>query len=393
MTDGGKAAGRTPANGDATSAGSRPAEAESAEHERVEEAAAGEPVEGTAAEESAADEPVESIAAEKTALGNQAADELPGNQGADDEPAQDEPAKGEPAKGEPAKNGASAEPTADARPQPPSAPSAPGTSQETGPQPAPDVPAVPGAAGATPAGRLSALRPLLGTNRRQIAIAALLALVGFAGAVQARTTHDAGLTGLRQADLVRILDDVDERAARLRAEERELEESYEQLASGSGGSGAAIEDAQRRADVLGILAGTLPAQGPGIELRIPDPGGAVPASQLLDAVQELRDAGAEAMQLGDVRVVASTAFLDASDDSGPAVSVDGVRVEPPYQLRAIGDPDALESALGIPGGVLESLQAAGLRPDVARRSSLEIDALHAEKDAQYARPAADESGG
>nr|WP_231134626.1 DUF881 domain-containing protein [Motilibacter deserti] len=237
------------------------------------------------------------------------------------------------------------------------------------------------------------MRPLLGTNRRQIAIAALLALVGFAGAVQARTTHDAGLTGLRQADLVRILDDVDERAARLRAEERELEESYEQLASGSGGSGAAIEDAQRRADVLGILAGTLPAQGPGIELRIPDPGGAVPASQLLDAVQELRDAGAEAMQLGDVRVVASTAFLDASDDSGPAVSVDGVRVEPPYQLRAIGDPDALESALGIPGGVLESLQAAGLRPDVARRSSLEIDALHAEKDAQYARPAADESGG
>nr|WP_269205342.1 DUF881 domain-containing protein [Motilibacter aurantiacus] len=161
---------------------------------------------------------------------------------------------------------------------------------------------------------------------------------------------------------------------------------------------AAVEDAQRRADVLGILAGTLPAEGPGIELRIADPQGVLAASQLLDAVQELRDAGAEALQLGNVRIVASTAFLDAPAADAPAadapgVLADGVLVRPPYVLRAIGDPDALESALGIPGGVLESLQTAGLTPDLARRTSLEVDALHEARSPDYARPGAGGAGG
>ena len=60
--------------------------------------------------------------------------------------------------------------------------------------------------------------------------------------------------------------------------------------------------------MLGILAGTVAAEGPGIVVTID---GVDDAALLLDTVQELRDAGAEAIQLGDVRVVASTYFTQA----------------------------------------------------------------------------------
>ena len=59
---------------------------------------------------------------------------------------------------------------------------------------------------------------------------------------------------------------------------------------------------------------------------------------MLDTVQEMRDAFAEAMQFnGQVRVVAQTSFED-----GPGgIYVDGTLLEPPYVLDVIGDPHTL----------------------------------------------------
>ena len=63
--------------------------------------------------------------------------------------------------------------------------------------------------------------------------------------------------------------------------------------------------------------------------------------QLLDALQELRDAGAEAVQINDGRVGASTWFADGA--SG-AVTMDGRTLSRPFVITAIGatvnnDPD------------------------------------------------------
>ena len=144
---------------------------------------------------------------------------------------------------------------------------------------------------------------------------------------RSRSTQDTGLDGLRQTDLVRILDDVTERADRLRTEARDLEDTRARVTAGSGGTRAALEEAQDRARVLGVLAGTLPATGPGIELTISDPDGKVGADVLLDTLQELRDAGAEAVEISPldgpaVRVVAGTSFVDA-DRPRPAGTATG----------------------------------------------------------------------
>jgi uncharacterized protein YlxW (UPF0749 family) len=226
------------------------------------------------------------------------------------------------------------------------------------------------------------LRPRV--TKGAFAAALLCGVLGFAAVVQVRANQDEDLRGLRQSELIGILDNVSERSTRLQAEARELERTREQLTTGRDRAQAAVEESQARAETLGVLAGTLPAEGPGIELTIPDPDGQVEADVLLDAVQELRDAGAEAISVGPVRVVASTYFVEG-DDGG--VVVDGEELSPPYRMLVIGDAATLSSALDIPGGIMESLGSRGSDARVEQRESVEITALRPLSTPEYARPA------
>ena len=247
----------------------------------------------------------------------------------------------------------------------------------------------------------SALRRLLTPRLRRVdlAVAVLLAGLGFAAVVQVRSTQEEGpLATARQEDLVQILDELANRNDRLRAEVSALTRTREELTGGSGRSAAAVEEARRRAQLLGVLAGTVPARGPGLLLTISDPQEQIDAADLLDALEELRAAGAEAVQLegpvevgapagatGErVRVVASTALVDGEDGG---VVVDGVELYPPYRFRVIGDPGTLASAVGIPGGVVDNVEALLGSARVERRADVRVDALRPLSEPRYARPA------
>lgn len=217
----------------------------------------------------------------------------------------------------------------------------------------------------------------------------LVGLLGFGFVVQMRSNSaDPALTTQRQEDLVRILDELDGRRERLRDEIGSLEERKRQLSSDTAGREAALDEARRRAEELGILAGTLPAEGPGLEVRFRPRDDAIRAVTVLDAVQELRGAGAEAMQIaGDsgaaVRIVASTYFVDA--DGG--LEVDGQRLRAPYTLLAIGDPQTMHAALNIPGGVLDAVRKDGGTVDVHEPGVVRVSALRRATTPKYARPA------
>ena len=146
------------------------------------------------------------------------------------------------------------------------------------------------------------------------------------------------LRGARQEDLVRILDELDDRTERLEDEKQGLEEQRDELENSSNQAEEARKQTVEKERRLGILAGTVAAQGPGITMTIDDTKGTVEAHMLLDAVQELRAAGAEAIQVNGVRVVASTYLTD----SGNSVSV----VDLPsagVQIRALPSALALTS--------------------------------------------------
>jgi uncharacterized protein YlxW (UPF0749 family) len=229
-------------------------------------------------------------------------------------------------------------------------------------------------------------------SRAQALATVLTLLLGFAVVTQVRQTQQAGLSALRQDDLVNVLDDVNQRETRLEDEARQLQATQQRLQSGSNSSQAALQAAQSRLDTLGILTGTKPATGPGVRLIISDPGSKVGAATVLDTVEELRDAGSEAIQIGTVRVVASTSFVDATDNGQPGMTVDGTLLHAPYVLLAIGDPQTLQAALDIPGGVLETLHGLGADGTVTSEQQLQITALHTVSSPRYARPAPTPSG-
>lgn len=244
---------------------------------------------------------------------------------------------------------------------------------------------------ATPRNSLSPLQRLRSAlhprgTRAQVLAGLLCALLGFALVVQVRQTQAEGLSSLSQEELVRLLDDVNERSDRLEEEARQLQQTRDELLSGSNSAQVAAEEARSAAQTYGILAGTLPATGPGIRLVVRDPQGAVGAAMFVDTLQELRDAGAEAVQVGDVRVVASTSFVD-----GPqGVLADGTALSAPYHWVVIGDPQTMASALAIPGGVLAALDTHGdngAEGEVTLLEEATVDALRTLPAPEYARPA------
>jgi uncharacterized protein YlxW (UPF0749 family) len=232
-----------------------------------------------------------------------------------------------------------------------------------------------------------AWRTLLRMSRpratRANAFAALLAVgLGFAIATQVQQTNQSGLEQLREDELVRILDDVSQEQDRLASDTRTLESTRDRLLSGVDASDEALKAAQERLDTLGILTGTVPASGPGVVITINDPDGKVTAARLLDALQELRDAGAEAVQVNDVRVVADTWFADRDG----AIEVAGERISSPYTIRAIGDSATMASAMDIPGGVTESVRRDGATSTTRQSEKVDVTALHSLGEPRYARP-------
>jgi uncharacterized protein YlxW (UPF0749 family) len=223
-------------------------------------------------------------------------------------------------------------------------------------------------------------------TRTQAAIACLFVLLGLGLALQVRTNNTSDtLTTARESDLVRILDDLTAQNERLAGEQQDLQVTRDQLANGTDQSSTALEAARQQAATLGILAGTVRASGPGLRITISDPAGKVGAAIVLDTVQELRDAGAEVIQIGTVRVVASTSFADVGAGS---VTVDGVQQTAPYTMLVIGDPTTMSAALRIPGGVVETVHGLGGDVTLPEVSTLHVDALRAAATPQYSRPSA-----
>jgi len=192
-------------------------------------------------------------------------------------------------------------------------------------------------------------RPAAGAAR--VAVVALLAVVGFAIPVTVRAARDTAPAGTGRGRLV-------DQVGTLGADGRRLSAEIDRLAGERAAFAAAAPDrtalagAGDRADALAVLAGTVPVAGPGLELTVADPRGNLGADVFVDLLQELRDAGAEAVELSGVRLVAQSYVVDRP---GGGLTVDGRAVTAPYPVRAIGDPHTLAEALRFPGGVLDTV--------------------------------------
>jgi len=212
-----------------------------------------------------------------------------------------------------------------------------------------------------------------------------MAVLGFGAVVQGRAVSEPGeYAGTRRGDLIQLLDSLDD--ARNQAEEdlQELQLTKRELEDQGTQTQAALREAREQASTLAILSGTVGATGPGIVIRIDDPVDQVGASTLLNVIEELRDAGAEAIEINHTaRVVAQTYFADADD----GVSVDGAIVSAPFIIDVIGQSHTLSEAVEFPGGVAEIVESLGGSVEVEERETVDVTSLAVRAEPEYAQPA------
>jgi uncharacterized protein YlxW (UPF0749 family) len=223
-------------------------------------------------------------------------------------------------------------------------------------------------------------------SRGQLTAAALLALLGFAAVTQVQANGKDDLyVGARQGDLIQYINNLSLASRRAETEIARLQQTRDALQSDTRSRRTAVERAQQQANTLGILAGTLPAVGPGVRVTVTDTKGAVGSNQLLEGLEELRDAGAEAIELNDkVRVVAQTSLKDTSG----GVVVDGRLLKSPYTIDAIGDAHTLARALDFSGGFTDEVERPTVDGKVAvlELNKVEISALTVPTAPKYALP-------
>ncbi len=220
------------------------------------------------------------------------------------------------------------------------------------------------------------------------ALAVLLCVVlGVAIVTQVRQTESGdSLETARPADLLVLLDSLQQREAALNSEVAELQRTLTALQASGSSDAAAIENARSRLAALSIFIGTVAATGPGVKLTIDDNAPGVSAETMLDVINELRAAGAEAMQIGSggqqVRVGVDTWVVGTPG----ALVVDGVTMNPPYSVLVIGDPATLAAAMNIPGGAMDSTERVGGTMSVQQAEVVDVTALRQPKPRQYAQP-------
>lgn len=227
-----------------------------------------------------------------------------------------------------------------------------------------------------------------GTSRVFGVLAALLCLLlGVAIATQVRQT-DSGdaLRNARPADLLTLLDSLQQREGALNTEVADLQRNLAALQAAGNSDQAAVRNAQDRLAALSILVGTVAANGPGVTLSIDDPGPGVAPETMLDVINELRAAGAETMEIRSGAQAVRVGVGTWVEGEPGALVIDGQTLRAPYSIVAIGDPPTLSAAMNIPGGAVDSVKRVGGTMRIVQSERVDVTALRQPKPRQYAQP-------
>jgi uncharacterized protein YlxW (UPF0749 family) len=162
-------------------------------------------------------------------------------------------------------------------------------------------------------------------------------------------TRPQELTALSAQELSSLIETLSARNRELRAGLSETRDRLREYtladARGSGAREVTEEDLAR----IAAFAGLLPVEGQGVEIEID---GALDAIAVNDLINELRNAGAEAIAVDDIRITARSVAVHGAR----AIEIDGQEVGRVFSIRAIGSPEGLMSSLQRPGGIISQLE-------------------------------------
>lgn len=142
-----------------------------------------------------------------------------------------------------------------------------------------------------------------------------------------------------------------------------------------------------------LVIGTTSVEGEGIEITLKDQefkstdnltekemkSGLVHDFDLISVVNDLRNAGAEAISINGQRVVQSTEILCG----GPYVYINGVKVLGPFHISAIGNKSVLKEYMLMDQNYLKILIQRKIKVDVTENNKLQIPAYDGKLKKKY----------
>ena len=188
-------------------------------------------------------------------------------------------------------------------------------------------------------------------RRNQLTIAAVAFVLGLLVIVQLRTQQSgAAFAGLSSQDLTVLVANLNARNDQLRREAANLQRELSTLSTNAERGDASIDELRADLRRVRLYAGLDPATGQGVIVIIRGP---VDGAAVEDLLNELRNAGAEALAIDGVRVVPGLLVTGAAG----AATIDGRPTDDPIELAAIGAPDKLTGSLTRVGGIIAQLAA------------------------------------
>ena len=213
---------------------------------------------------------------------------------------------------------------------------------------------------------------MMRTNRGAIAAAVVALFLGLLAATQFRSqdVYSRSLQLETPSSLTTLIANLSERNNALRDEIFDLrlrvEAAQDAVASGKG----TLTEGERQLTQLKVFTAQSAASGPGISVKID---GVFDERALSDLVNELRNAGAEAIAVNEMRVGPRSYFTAAPGGIG----VDGRPLRGPWTVRAIGSPEVIYVAMTRTGGIIGQFELiySRTRFSVSRESVVDLPAL------------------
>ena len=188
-------------------------------------------------------------------------------------------------------------------------------------------------------------------RKSQLTIAAVACLLGLLVVVQLRgQAGGSALATKSPQDLTILVGNLNAENDRLRTQVTSLQNQLDELRADRANGATSVGQLESDLGKIRAWAGLDPIAGKGVTIRV---SGEIDATAAVDLLNELRNAGAEAIAIEDIRLIARTTVSGVPG----LLDVDGLLLRDPFVIRAIGKPETLVGSLTRAGGIVAQLSA------------------------------------
>lgn len=215
--------------------------------------------------------------------------------------------------------------------------------------------------------------------------------------VQVKTVENYGIQtnpNFAEGDLrdqvLRWKEKYDNAAKELSKAEKELEKQRKKATEKDESS----KDKEEQIKVGNAVIGISDVSGEGVEITLKDNQNITLETATLDMsyyvvhdidilsiVNELKNAGAEAISINEQRIINTTSITCA----GNVAQINGEKIGAPFVIKAIGSSSTLYEALKRPGGYVELLNSSGIITDIKKSNNIIIGKYNGTMNFKYAK--------